>query len=303
MPGGGGAVPGPAMVTGPEPARRRCRRAGRSAVLYWLAVAVVTVCLIAGFGFASRSAEGLALLGALMLAARALQVRSRRRRPAGMIGPGEDPGTGDEVPLGYGAPMARAAEAFSQQYCSVIPVTGGGNINVVMPATGFRVVIAGTCVSVIEAPGLPLFTVPATAVQISTPRWQRRIFGAGSILKIGGHLWSVQFGSAYRAEAAHARRMSGLGVMAAVGAPVRSICHGREINARFTCALLEAGASDALQPAAAVRHDRGFRSPRPDPGAGRRSTRQPLRPLLNEIEQPAHERPLLMPQFPPSVLY
>ena len=138
--------------------------------------AVVAGWMITRSGHAGSSAAGLALLGVLMLASQALQVRSRRRRPARMVSAGEDPGAGDEVPLGYGVPMGRAAESFSQQHCTVTCAAGGGNVNTDAAAAGFLVVIAGGHMSVVEPPGLPLFTVPATAVQIITPRWRRRIF-------------------------------------------------------------------------------------------------------------------------------
>jgi hypothetical protein len=186
-----------------------------------------------------------------------------------MVSPGQDPGTGNEVPLGYGVPMGRAAESFAQRHCTVTCAAGGGNINSAAAAAGFLVVIAGGHMSVVEPPGLPLFTVPATAVQINTPRWRRRIFGAGSILKIGGQLWSVQFGPACRAQAGHACKTSGLRVMLTACASLTSIRRGREINGRFTCALLEAGASDALQPAARGASRPGL------PGAGPGSRSRP----------------------------
>lgn len=245
--------------------------------------AVVAGWMITRSGHAGSSAAGLALLGVLMLASQALQVRSRRRRPARMVSAGEDPGAGDEVPLGYGVPMGRAAESFSQQHCTVTCAAGGGNVNTDAAAAGFLVVIAGGHMSVVEPPGLPLFTVPATAVQIITPRWRRRIFGAGSILKIGGQLWSVQFGPARRAQAGHACKTSGLRVMLTACASLTSIRRGREINGRFTCALLEAGASDALQPAArgAFTAWASGRRPRITKPAWQR--RRPLRPQLKGL--------------------
>lgn len=240
------------------------------------AAAVVAVAMITRSGHTSSSAAGLALLGAVMLAGQVLQPRVWRRRSARVMSPGEDPGAGDEVPLGYGVPLGRAAaESFSQRHCSVTRCATGGNMNAGTPAGGFLVVIAAGHMSVVEPPGLPLFTVPATAVQITTPRWQRRIFGAGSILKIGGQLWSVQFGSAFRAKAAHRCRMRGLRVMVTACASLRSMRRGREINGRFTCALLEAGARDALQPAVTVHRGRGFRSPVPGRGVSRRGAGRP----------------------------
>lgn len=85
---------------------------------------------------------------------------------------------------------------------------------------------------VTEEPGVQVFAVPASSVQIITPRLQQRI-GGGSVLQVAGKSWSVQFDRVHQAEA------RGLGV-----SPRRALGRARELNQAFVAALVAAGASD-----------------------------------------------------------
>lgn len=264
----------PAVGSLASPQRSGLRRA---AAVYGLVAALVLVVLIAGSGHAGLSSAALAIAGLFTLVAGVFQIRSRRWRLAGAAGPYGGSAADPEAPLGYRVPMmSRAAPVFSQHHCSVTPAAGGGRLKAGMAAADFLVMIADGKLSVIEAPGIPLFTVPATAVQITTPRWQRRMLGAGSILLIAGLSWSVRFVSVYRAEAG-LRRGAAVRLMLTGGAPARSIRRGREINARFTRVLLEAGAADALLPLAAG----------PTAPGGARRDAQPPPPLHHDGSSPA----------------
>ena len=268
----------PPPLAHPEQLQHLHKQAGRSAVLHGLLAAVALILLIARLGHASLSSEALAAVAALMLAARALQIRSKRRRINATI-PGPTPRPGTVRPGGYSTPRAPGTPrplTFSQQHCSVVRVAARGNVNTGMPAADFLVQVAGDTLSVTEAPGLPVFTVPANAVQITTPRWQRKFFGAGSILMIDRRRWSVQFDRVHRAEAARTRRAGGIGMMLTAGSPRQSIRRGREINACFVHALLEAGATAAAQPASGGR---------PAPGAGRRGDALPPRDPGRRVQQ------------------
>jgi hypothetical protein len=144
----------------------------------------------------------------------------------------------------YGVPAPRqqsAPPAFSQQFCEFSRVTEEGNLQPGMPWVDFIVRIVGGRLTVIEAPVIPVFSVPADEVQITTPRWQRQI-GTSSILRVAGQLWSVQFSRVHLAEAARADRGGFARMMFAAGAARKSIRRGREINACFTAALLASGA-------------------------------------------------------------
>ncbi len=151
----------------------------------------------------------------------------------------------------YGVPAPRQESvppAFSQQFCEVSRVTEEGKLQPGMPWADFIVRVVGGRLTVVEAPVIPVFSVPADEVQIATPRWQRQI-GTSSILRVAGGLWSVQFSRVYQAETERAGRGDRGGFMRKLfgaGNARKSIRRGREINARFTAALLAAGAADTL---------------------------------------------------------
>jgi hypothetical protein len=245
--------PGVAVTAAvPEQYRRLRARTTRKMVFCGLLTCAALVFLVAGFGHYSASAGALGASVLLVNVVRIFQLLSRRKRIASMTGTPEAGGpwrarhAGSPAPTGYGMPTATGAQAaaeFSQQFCSVTRVTAGGNLNAGIPDADFLVSITGDWLSVTQAPAIPVFSVPASEVQITTPRWQRKI-GTGSILGIGGQLWSVQFGSVYRAEAAHAGRGGAIRAMLSAGAPRQSLRRGREINERFTAKLLTAGAID-----------------------------------------------------------
>jgi hypothetical protein len=146
----------------------------------------------------------------------------------------------------YGVPAPRqesAPPAFSQQFCEVSRVTEEGNLQPGMPWADFIVRIVGGRLTITEAPVIPVFSVPADEVLITTPRWRRQI-GTSSILLVAGQLWSVQFSRVHLAEATRAGRGGFARMMFAAGAARKSIRRGREINARFTVTLLAAGAAE-----------------------------------------------------------
>ena len=148
----------------------------------------------------------------------------------------------------YNVPVPRqesAPPAFSQQFCEVSRVDANGNMQPGLPGVDFLVRIVGGCLTVIEIPVIPVFSVPADEVQITTPRWQRKI-GTGSTLRLAGQLWSVEFVRVHRAEVTHADRGGFLRMMFAAGTARKAVHRGREINARFTAALLAAGAVDTV---------------------------------------------------------
>jgi hypothetical protein len=151
---------------------------------------------------------------------------------------------GTQTHIGVPAPrQGGVPPAFSQQFCEVSRVTEEGTLQPGMPWVDFIVRIVGGRLTVLEAPVIPVFSVPADEVQITTPRWQRQI-GTSSMLRVAGQFWSVQFSRVYLAEAAHAGRGGFARMMFAAGASRKSIRRGREINARFTATLLAAGAAD-----------------------------------------------------------
>jgi hypothetical protein len=138
-----------------------------------------------------------------------------------------------------------APPAFSQQFCEVGRLDANGNLQPGLPGVDFLVRIAGGWLTVIEIPVIPVFSVPADEVQIATPLWQRKI-GTGSTLRLAGQLWSVEFVRVYRAEVTHADREGFLRRMFTAGTSRRAVDRGREINARFTAALLASGAVDTV---------------------------------------------------------
>ena len=145
----------------------------------------------------------------------------------------------------HGVPAPRqesAPPAFSQQFCEVSRVDADGYLQPGLPGVDFLVRIVGGWLTVIEMPVIPVFSVPADEVQITTPLWQRKI-GTGSVLRLAGQLWSVQFVRVHQAEAARDGRDGFLRMMFTSGTARKSVRRGREINERFTAALLAAGAA------------------------------------------------------------
>ena len=144
------------------------------------------------------------------------------------------------------APRQEAAPpAFSQQSCEVSRVDASGNLQPGLPGVDFLVRIFGGWLTVIEIPVIPVFSVPADEVQIATPLWQRKI-GTGSILRLAGQFWSVEFVRVHQAEVTRANRGGFLRMMSAAGTARKAVHRGREINERFTAALLDAGAADTV---------------------------------------------------------
>ena len=145
----------------------------------------------------------------------------------------------------HGVPAPRqesAPPAFSQQFCEVSRVDADGYLQPGLPGVDFLVRIVGGWLTVIEMPVIPVFSVPADEVQITTPLWQRKI-GTGSVLRLAGQLWSVQFVRVHQAEAARDGRDGFPRMMFTSGTARKSVRRGREINERFTAALLAAGAA------------------------------------------------------------
>ncbi len=146
----------------------------------------------------------------------------------------------------HGVPAPRqesAPPAFSQQFCEVSRVDANGNLQPGLPGADFLVRIAGGWLTVIEIPVIPVFSVPADEVQVTTPLWQRKI-GTGSMLRLAGQLWWVEFVRVHRAEAARDGRDGFFRMAFTAGAARKAVRRGREINARFTAALLAVGAAD-----------------------------------------------------------
>lgn len=241
----------PAAGTGSPAARvaaaeaEGCRAArGRvtaSAAAWGLASAAVIVALAALAGRYDMS-EGLLAVGAWAACwLRLSALVSRRRRLSAVIArlelrPAPWPAGAPPAP-GHGAEPQ--APLFTQRFCSVAPASPGESPR----GPGFTVRVSGGWLLIAGAPAQPLFQVPAWHVEIATPRQQRRT-GCGSIMRIGGELWSVDFGEVFRAEAAESGPARGLAARLAFGAPRRSARLARELNARFTAAMLAAGAAE-----------------------------------------------------------
>ncbi|MGH3188429.1 MAG: hypothetical protein ACRDOL_14360 [Streptosporangiaceae bacterium] len=148
----------------------------------------------------------------------------------------------------HSAPAPRqesAPPAFSQQFCEVSRVVANGNLQPGLPGVDFLVRIVGGWLTVIEIPVIPVFSVPTEEVQITTPLWQRKI-GTGSIVRLAGQLWSIEFVRVHQAEVARADRGGFLRTMFTAGTARKAVHRGREINARFTATLLAAGADDTI---------------------------------------------------------
>ncbi|HXL96106.1 MAG TPA: hypothetical protein VN969_44920 [Streptosporangiaceae bacterium] len=123
---------------------------------------------------------------------------------------------------------------FSQRYCSVAPGAAHGNLK---RGPGYWPclveVTAGNVVLLMQPGNRAIDTAPTDSVQITSPRWLRRL-GTGVILAMNGRLWVIDFTRVYQHE-----RDAG-----SVPALVKSMRYARILTRDFTAALLSAGAVD-----------------------------------------------------------
>ncbi|MBV9448190.1 MAG: hypothetical protein JO345_20085 [Streptosporangiaceae bacterium] len=133
--------------------------------------------------------------------------------------------------------------AFSHDYCAVAPGAADGKLKKGAGYWPCRVEVADGHVTLsVETAGV-IDAAPVTSVQIVTPKWVRRV-GAGTVIKLNGRLWVVDFGRVYQHE--H-NQTNGPGRLQTVFRPstlAKCIRRARELNRDFTTALLTAGAAD-----------------------------------------------------------
>jgi hypothetical protein len=125
-------------------------------------------------------------------------------------------------------------DGFSQGYCSVAPGAAHGNLKRGAGYWPCRVEVAdGDLALLMQIGNRAIDMAPADTVQITSPRWLRRL-GTGAILAMNGRLWVIDFTRAYQHE-----RDAG-----SVPALVKSMRYARILTHDFTFALLSAGAVD-----------------------------------------------------------
>jgi hypothetical protein len=216
-----------------------------------LAVSIM-VLLVTAHGQLGGSHEFMAAALLLVNFARMGQALARARRIGGMIKnlEAQDRGVNQWVPQQRFAPRPRIPEAgnaparFFQQFCSVSRVTAGGNLGLNAQQASFTVAVTNGHLEVTDA-GIPFLSVPVPQVRIVTPRLQRKL-GGGSVVRVDGRLWCIQFDRVYLAELSQSGRRGAAtrAALLGLGAPRKSMRRAREINQHFTTALLQAGAID-----------------------------------------------------------
>lgn len=140
------------------------------------------------------------------------------------------------------------SEAFSQDFCSVVPVGLGGRI-----IAGNRIehcvvrIDLGVLTIARMKGGAAVAQVSTTGLEIVTPPMLKKV-GMCAVLRIDGDLLAVEFGTVYTRRKAAGRRgiggvLSQLLISPITDAP-KTMKLGRELTRNFVAALLAAGAID-----------------------------------------------------------
>lgn len=141
------------------------------------------------------------------------------------------------------------SEAFSQDFCSVVPVGLGGRI-----IAGQRIapclvrIDLGVLTIARMRGGEAVAQVPVAGLEIATPPMLRKV-GTSAVLRIDGELLAVEFDTVYtRRKAAGSSGIGGVlrrgfSISAVTDAP-KALKLGRELTRTFTTALLAIGAVD-----------------------------------------------------------
>ncbi len=144
------------------------------------------------------------------------------------------------------------SEAFSQQFCTIAPVSQSGLVagSQVSPCL---VTVAGADLTIIASPATLIARVPVAGLEICTPALMRKI-GTGAAVRIEGAMVGVTFDMVYARQKHHDAKQKGGPASAHFAMRVVSIVtfadarhavrHGRQLARDFKAALLAAGATD-----------------------------------------------------------
>ena len=145
------------------------------------------------------------------------------------------------------------SEAFSQQFCTVVPVSEKGLV-AGSRVTPCLVKVDDAELTIIAAPATLIARVPVCGLEICTPALMRKI-GTGTAVRIEGAMVGITFDMVYtRQKDRGARQEGGPALAARLALRVVSIAtfadgrhgfrHGRQLAREFKAALLAAGAID-----------------------------------------------------------
>lgn len=145
------------------------------------------------------------------------------------------------------------SEAFSQQFCTVMPVSEKGLV-AGSRITPCLVTVDDGELTITAAPATLIARVPVSGLEICTPALMRKI-GTGTAVRIEGAMVGVTFDMVYARQKAHAAREKGGPAFAArLARRMVSVAtfadgrhgfrHGRQLARDFKVALLGAGAID-----------------------------------------------------------
>jgi hypothetical protein len=133
--------------------------------------------------------------------------------------------------------------AFSQQFCSVVPVKAGGNLNAGPKRFPCLVQVGGGELVIIEAPRTLIDRARVPEVELLDGPWLQRKVGEATFLRVNGHEYCVDFGQVASTELA--RTGPGGIVKAAItaGGP-KSLHTAQALRTAFAEALVSQGVID-----------------------------------------------------------
>ena len=211
--------------------------------LRWLTGLVVVAVAVSIYAISAGDAPhtGTVIAAALLCLGAAGQTRVARNRVREQLKSGDAEKIATRIAHAQANPRPVGEPAmFRQQYCRVNRQMAGGRLQAGAGMAMFMVVVRDTLLTVIQAPATPVMQVPASSIQIATPKLQRRL-GTVTTLRIGEQFWGFDFTAVYQAE----KGVSFMRQMFSLGSPRKSTRLAREINKRFVAALVESGASQA----------------------------------------------------------
>jgi hypothetical protein len=133
--------------------------------------------------------------------------------------------------------------AFSQQFCSVVPVKAGGNLNAGPKRFPCLVQVGDGELVITEGAQTLIDRAQVGAVELLDGPWLQRKVGEGTFLRMNGREYAVDFGQVSSTELARTGPGGVLKAAATAGGP-KSLRTARELSKAFAEALVSQGVID-----------------------------------------------------------
>jgi hypothetical protein len=128
-------------------------------------------------------------------------------------------------------------------YCTVVPYTAGGAVISGRKRYNCLVVVDQGELTIMETPQSVIDRALVSTIELDTPAFQRKV-GEGTLLRMNGNRWAIDFGFQARAQVLGSSSMA-MKILSVFGVgTIKTLQTARAMNHAFRSALLEEGATD-----------------------------------------------------------